>query len=109
MFSENSLLLSAADATRELRALAGQAEPITHNQIIPHNGGTTLKEEKVEKAGASDLTPPRVVRKIANGKLRWVGLFIEPTQRFYLSPTEALSLADRLVDAAEDVDNGTYR
>ncbi|NMF32285.1 hypothetical protein HF851_08340 [Corynebacterium ammoniagenes] len=55
------------------------------------------------RSSVDNLDPPRVIRKRGKkGKITHVGLFIEH-DRFYLSPAEAFSLADRLVDAAEEV------
>lgn len=55
------------------------------------------------RSSADNLKPPVVVRKRGKrGKIVHVGMFIGH-DRFYLSPAEALSLADRLVDAAEEV------
>lgn len=57
------------------------------------------------RSSADNLKPPTVIRKRnRNGQFTWVGLFIGH-DRFYLSPAEAISLADRLVDAAEEVGN----
>lgn len=56
------------------------------------------------RSSADNLKPPTVIRKRnRNGQFTWVGLFIGH-DRFYLSPAEALSLADRLVDAVENFD-----
>lgn len=55
------------------------------------------------RSSADNLRPPTVVRKRGKrGTTVHVGLFINH-DRFYLSPAEAISLADRLVDAAEEV------
>lgn len=55
------------------------------------------------RSTAHNLKPPVVVRKRGKrGKITYVGMFIGH-DRFYLSPAEAMSLADRLVDAAEEV------
>lgn len=57
------------------------------------------------RSSVNDMKPPTVIKKISNsGKWKHVGLFINH-DRFYLTPAEALSLADRLVDAAEEVMN----
>ncbi|MGO3069052.1 hypothetical protein [Corynebacterium casei] len=57
------------------------------------------------RSTAHDLKPPVVVRKRGKrGKITHVGMFIGH-DRFYLSPAEAISLADRLVDAAEEMSN----
>ncbi|CCE53695.1 MAG: hypothetical protein ACTIA3_07890 [Corynebacterium casei] len=57
------------------------------------------------RSSADNLKPPKVIRKRnRKGAFTWVGLFIGH-DRYYLSPAEALSLADRLVDAAEEVGN----
>lgn len=55
------------------------------------------------RSSADNLKPPTVVRKRnRNGTYTWIGLFVGH-DRYYLSPAEALSLADRLVDAAEEL------
>ncbi|AMJ43791.1 hypothetical protein [Corynebacterium stationis] len=59
------------------------------------------------RSTAHNLKPPTVVRKRGKrGKITYVGMFIGH-DRFYLSPAEAISLADRLVDAAEEVSRET--
>lgn len=55
------------------------------------------------RSSADNMKPPTVVRKRGKrGTTVHVGLFINH-DRFYLSPAEALSLADRLVDAAGEL------
>lgn len=55
------------------------------------------------RSSADNLKPPTVIRKRnRNGTYTWIGLFVGH-DRYYLSPSEALSLADRLVDAAEEL------
>ena len=57
------------------------------------------------RSSVDNLKPPTVVRKMSKtGRSFHVGLFIGH-DRFYLTPAEAFSLADRLVDAAESVSN----
>lgn len=57
------------------------------------------------RSAVDNLKPPTVIRKMSkSGKNSHVGLFIGH-DRFYLTPAEAYSLADRLVDAAESVSN----
>lgn len=57
------------------------------------------------RPSTDNLKPPTVIRKRnRNGQFTWIGLFVGH-DRYYLSPAEAISLADRLVDAAEEVGN----
>ena len=63
----------------------------------------------MERSSISNMAPPKVVRKTGRkGRTTLVGLFMGQ-DRYYLTPVEALSLADRLVDAAEDVASGEFR
>ena len=55
------------------------------------------------RSSDENLKAPTVIRKRSrNGQFTWVGMFVDGI-RYYLTPAEAISLADRLVDAAEDV------
>ena len=54
---------------------------------------------------SADMAPPTVVRRFRNNGTGLIGLTVDQI-RYWLQPYEALSLADRLVDAAESVEKG---
>lgn len=81
-------------------------EPVNRQDPkIPDPKHIPLGEEVMIRSSVDGMKPPTVIKKISkSGKSKHIGLFINH-DRFYLSPAEALSLADRLVDAAEEISN----